>query len=82
MTMTEVKVGQIYASTHRADAAARWRQRRRVVKVSPDFVWLRTLAAPLGSSSLSTPSRIRLRDTATGKVIPGHRLVEDVEASA
>jgi hypothetical protein len=63
-SLREVRVGQIYASTHAQDRQYGWRQVRRVVRVDSSFVWLQTEGKP-------SPSRVRLRN---GR-IPAHELV-------
>ncbi len=74
-----IAVGQVYASTHSGDVRSGDRQRRRVtaIDLSGPFVWLSSEEA----WRLCPPSRVRLR-SAQSRTIPGHRLVEDVEASA
>lgn len=69
-----IRVGQVYASTHKHDVRYCHRQERTVVKVDESFVWLRN-DPPYGG--LQRTSRIRLRQTLTGPTIPGHKLVRD-----
>jgi hypothetical protein len=67
--MAEIKEGQVWASTSRRDTMAPpVRQRREVIRVNESFVWLATNGMT---------SCVRLRRTADGWTIPGHRLVED-----
>jgi hypothetical protein len=66
-----VRMGQVYATTHKQDVANGVRQRRVVTFYDGgDFVWIKTEGARNGAT------RVRLRN---GR-IPGHRLVEDVAA--
>jgi hypothetical protein len=74
-----IRRGQVYASTHSGDVENGQRQRRRVVNVqlgTDSFVWLQTEEGNLVNVA---PTRIRLRSP-MARTIPGHRLVEDVDA--
>lgn len=65
--MSEIRVGQIWASTHKRDVAAGKRQHREVVSVGAGYVWLTTKG-----SQKTGEHRVRL--SPTGK-LRGHRLV-------
>ncbi len=83
-----IRVGQVWASTHRSDTGgfAPHRQRRRVTKWEPPFVWLKTEDVPVtrgGIAKTRTSSRLRARAVgAESWTIPGHRLIEDVAPDA
>jgi hypothetical protein len=68
--MSEVKVGQIWASTHRQDVEKGERQHRVVTHLIGDYAYLRTEGSPRTGST-----GVRMRKGA----IPGHRLVSDAE---
>ncbi len=76
---TGVRVGQVWASTHKGDVAGGFRQARVVVHVDASVAYFGEAAA--AGEPARVTSRVRLRQTSRCRmVIPGHRLVEDVPA--
>jgi hypothetical protein len=64
---SDIRPGQVYASTDRYDREHGWRQRRVVTKIEGESVFLQT-------EGITRSQRITVK---AGR-IPGHKLVEDV----
>jgi hypothetical protein len=72
--MHTINAGDVYASSHAGDRARGERQRRIVTEYDGHFVTMRTWDA--GSPVPTGPiSRIRVRQTLSGPVVPGHKPV-------